>query len=70
MSSDHLLLTVPEAAQLLQISRTLAYELVARGELPAVRLGRAIRIPRGAFESWVEASAWERASSVDRTNVR
>jgi excisionase family DNA binding protein len=57
MNDDQLLLTVPETAKLLRISRNLAYELVARGELPAVRLGRVIRIPRGALNDWVKASA-------------
>ncbi|MCZ7576347.1 MAG: helix-turn-helix domain-containing protein [Dehalococcoidia bacterium] len=47
------LLTVPEAAQLLRISRNLAYELVARQQLPSVRLGRVIRIPRTALEAWM-----------------
>jgi excisionase family DNA binding protein len=47
---DRLTLTVDEAAYLLNISRGLAYELVARGELPAVRLGRRIVIPRVAME--------------------
>jgi excisionase family DNA binding protein len=45
-----LALTVEEAGQLLGISRTLAYGLVARGELPAVRLGRRIVVPRKALE--------------------
>jgi len=40
---DRLVLTVDEAAYLLNISRGLAYELVARGELPAIRLGRPVR---------------------------
>lgn len=57
MNDDQLLLTVPETAKLLRISRNLAYELVARGELPAVRLGRVIRIPRDALETWVKESA-------------
>ena len=47
---DRLVLTVDEAAYLLNISRGLAYELVARGELPAIRLGRRIVIPRLAME--------------------
>ena len=51
------LLTVRETAQRLRISRYLTYELVARGELPAFRLGRAIRIRRDALDSWIEASA-------------
>jgi excisionase family DNA binding protein len=42
--------TVAEAARCLGISRTLAYELVARGELPSVRLGRRLVIPRRALE--------------------
>ena len=44
------MLTVHEAAALLRISRNLAYELVARGELPAIRPGRVIRVPRAALE--------------------
>jgi excisionase family DNA binding protein len=43
-------LTVDEAAYLLSISRGLAYELVARGQLPAIRLGRRIVIPRVVLE--------------------
>lgn len=42
-NSFALLLTVPEAARFLRISRGLCYELIQRGELPALRLGRAIR---------------------------
>jgi len=40
-----LTVTVPEAAALLGISRALAYELVGRGELPAIRLGHRIVVP-------------------------
>ncbi len=61
MNDDHVtngldsgLLTVPEAAQILRISRNLAYELVARNELPSIRLGRVIRIPRAALDAWME----------------
>jgi len=50
---DAPLLTVQEAAQLLRIGRSLAYHLVARGEIPAIRLGKAIRIPRDALNEWV-----------------
>lgn len=42
--------TVSEAALVLGISRAHAYELVARGELPHLRLGRRIVIPRHALE--------------------
>ena len=56
-ADSSLLLTVSEAAQVLRISRNLAYELVARGELPAVRLGRVIRVPRFGLESWIARQA-------------
>jgi len=52
-----LLLTVSEAARLLRISRNLAYELVAQGQLPHVRLGRVIRIPRHGLEQWIACQA-------------
>lgn len=48
-----LLLTVREAAALLRISRNSTYELIARNELPSVRLGRTIRVPRHALEAWL-----------------
>ncbi|HVA05061.1 MAG TPA: helix-turn-helix domain-containing protein [Acidimicrobiales bacterium] len=49
-SMGRLVLTVDEAAYLLNIFRSLAYELIARGELPALRLGRRIVIPRVMLE--------------------
>jgi len=52
----HLLLHVREAARLLGIGTTLAYELVGRGVLPHIRLGRAVRVPRAALEAWIAAN--------------
>ncbi len=47
-------LTVPEAAEELHIPRTRAYELIARGELPAVRIGeRSIRVNRRELEEFL-----------------
>ena len=57
MNDEIMLLTVPEAARVLRISRNLAYELVARGEIPAIRLGRVIRVPRAPLEEWVKSEA-------------
>ena len=42
---ERLVVSVPEAARLLGISRTHAYEMIARGELPCIRLGRRILVP-------------------------
>jgi excisionase family DNA binding protein len=51
MDSRKLALRVPEVAELLGISRGLAYELVARRELPALRLGRRLVVPRHLIEA-------------------
>jgi len=42
---EPLAVTVPEAARLLGVSPALAYELIARGDLKAVRLGRRLVVP-------------------------
>jgi excisionase family DNA binding protein len=47
--------TVAEAAIVLGISRTSAYERVHAGELPALRLGRRIVIARHALEELLGA---------------
>jgi len=44
-----LVYTVAEAAELLGIGRSTAYELVARGELPTVRIGRRLVVTRPAL---------------------
>ena len=48
------LLTVAEAAELLRVHPNHVYELIRRGELPHVRLGRVIRLPRHRLEQWIE----------------
>jgi excisionase family DNA binding protein len=47
-------LTVPETAAELHIPRTRCYELIARGELPAVRIGeRSIRVNKAQLEEFL-----------------
>ena len=48
--ADRLTLSVEEAAHLLGISRGLAYELAHSGQLPVVRLGRRLLVPKVALE--------------------
>ena len=48
-----LLVSVNEAARVLGISRSYAYELVAAGILVPVRLGRRVLIPLTAIEELV-----------------
>ncbi len=45
-----LLVAVPDAARLLGIGSTFAWELVRAGAIPSVKLGRRVLIPRAALE--------------------
>ena len=56
-TSERLLLTVEEAAERLNIGRTLAWQLVHQGELPSIRLGRCVRIPWQALQDWIAKRA-------------
>ena len=50
----HEYLKVPEVAEVLRIARSRAYELVAEGEIPSVRIGRSVRVSRKELERWLE----------------
>jgi excisionase family DNA binding protein len=44
-SQPRVTMSVNETADLLGISRWLAYEQIQRGELPVIRMGRRLRVP-------------------------
>jgi len=46
-------LTVPEVAAALGVSKSNVYERVRRNEIPALRLGRTVRIPRVWLDRWI-----------------
>ena len=48
--------TVAEAAALLRVSGNLIRRSIDRGEIPAIRLGRVIRIPRHVVDGLLGAS--------------
>ena len=54
-----LCITVPEAAEMLGLSRNFAYELVKQGELPVVKFGKRLLIPRVALEKMLEKGVQE-----------
>jgi excisionase family DNA binding protein len=47
-------MTISQAAQVIGRSRSSTYELAARGQIPAVRIGGSVRVPRVAFNRWIE----------------
>ena len=54
MDTQREFLKVPEVAEELRIARSRAYEMVANGTIPAVKIGRSIRVSRKELERWLE----------------
>ena len=51
-------LSLKDVQQLVGIGRTKAYDLVTTGELPAIRIGRCIRVNRRELEEWLRAQRY------------
>ena len=48
-SAEVLVLTIEEAAKILRVSTDSAYEAARRGEIPSLRIGRRILVPKRAL---------------------
>ena len=55
-NQNRITLTVTEAANLLGISRNLCYEAVSKDEIPSLRLGNRLLVPRVALEQLMTAA--------------
>jgi excisionase family DNA binding protein len=42
--------SVPEAGRIVGLGKNASYQAARRGELPVLRFGRALRVPRAALE--------------------
>jgi excisionase family DNA binding protein len=54
-----ILLTLAQAAEVLQLGERTVWGLGASGEIPTVRIGRAVRYPYRGLEEWVARKAIE-----------
>ncbi len=54
---DRLLLRPREVAVATGLSRSMVYELIGRGELPAIRVGKSVRVPVAALQQWIRDQA-------------
>ena len=55
-----LMLSVPEVAAILRISRAGAYELAHTKDFPAIKIGNRIVVPRDKLLEWIETKSQER----------
>lgn len=59
LDGERLTLTVEEAGEALGIGRNLAYDAVRRGEIPSVKIGRRLLVPRAALDGLLGSAAGE-----------
>jgi excisionase family DNA binding protein len=59
-----LMLSVPEVAAVLGISRAGAYELARSRGFPSLTIGTRIVVPKDKFISWVEQKVSENSSDI------
>ena len=62
-------LTIPETAKVLRIGRNLAYEAARRGELPTVRIGGRLLIPRAGLIDMLKATCSKPKNTASRNSL-
>ena len=60
---ERLTLSVEEAGHVLGIGRGPAYELARTGQIPVIRLGRRMVVPRAQLEAMLDGAAEEKTGS-------
>jgi len=54
MEKERVTLTITETARLLGIGRQLAYDRAKAGEIPVLKIGRRLLVPRAALERMLQ----------------
>ena len=62
------LLKSDEVAEILQISRSMAYALMKRGDIPTVRIGTAVRVRREDLEWYINEKALQNGPASGDTS--
>jgi excisionase family DNA binding protein len=58
------LLTAEDVSKVLSLGRSTVFQLFARGELPVVRVGRAVWVRRVDVERWIDEQAAHSGTSL------
>lgn len=62
---EALLVKPAEAFKMLNVSRSKGYAMLMSGEIPSIRIGRAVRVPMVKLREWIEQRLDEQASKTD-----
>jgi excisionase family DNA binding protein len=60
---DTLLLRPVEVGEQLRVSRAKAYELIASGQIPSIKVGGSTRVPADGLRDWINRQVSERAET-------
>lgn len=52
--NKRLVYAVPEAGEMLGLSRNASYEAAKRGDIPVIKIGKLLRVPKVAFDLMLE----------------
>jgi excisionase family DNA binding protein len=61
---ERVFLSMWEVARRLDVSISRAYALTRAGAIPHIRRGRAVRVPKGAFDAWVAGQEREALAAL------
>jgi len=64
LSAERLVYTVPEAGRLLGLGRNAAYAAAQRGDIPTVRIGRLLLVPKIPFHRMLGVTATATAGTT------
>jgi excisionase family DNA binding protein len=64
LNVECLTVSVQEAGRALGCSRNTAYEAVHRGEIPVIRIGKLLRVPKAALERLLSGAAGRSTSEA------
>jgi excisionase family DNA binding protein len=64
------MLRIGDAARQLALSRNSLYQLVARGEIPSVKIGRSIRIPAESLATFIRDEAHRQKQEKEEASER
>lgn len=62
---EKLLLRPMEVAEMLGVGRSKAYQMMASGVLPVVRLGKSVRVPVAQLRAWLAEQLPDKAMTGD-----
>jgi excisionase family DNA binding protein len=63
VTNEPLTYSVREVAQLLRLSRNSTYQACVKGEIPSIRIGKRILIPKAQFERLLAGSSEARSGN-------